>query len=162
MRPASELVLLALALGGCVDSIEPGLVRLNEIDPANRTGCPDVFGQTGDWIELYNTTSALVDLGGYQLSDDTGTSAALAAGVTIPPRGFLLLWADARDDGLDHLPFKLDASEDTVTLFAPDGTPIDRLHWQSGKDDHSFARTPDGEGDFEVCATPTCGTSNGP
>lgn len=155
--------MFALALAGCVDTIEPGIVRLNEIAPANKTGCPDVFGEVGDWIELYNTSNALVDLGGYHLHDQTtpADTVALAGGVTIPPRGFLLIWADAKDDGLDHVPFKLDASNDTVTLAAPDGTPIDRLHWESGDDDHSFARTPDGQGDFEVCATPTCGTSNG-
>jgi hypothetical protein len=45
-------------------------VLINEFSSSNVTGLTDEDGQYTDWIELYNNSSSLLNLGGYFLSDD--------------------------------------------------------------------------------------------
>jgi len=44
-------------------------VVINEYSASNLNSFVDRFGKTEDWIELYNTSSEVVDLSGYHLSD---------------------------------------------------------------------------------------------
>lgn len=155
------IAIAAMVLAGCTESL--GKLRINELSAANVANCADVFGEADDWIELYNVTSSLIDLGGYHVFN-TGTPADVGVipdGVTIPPRGYLLLWADDKQQGLDHLAFKLSSGGDSVTLTAPNGEVIDEISWASADPNISYARIPDVVGDFERCSKPTCGASNG-
>lgn len=156
-----NLTLLLLCLTGCSEQL--GDVRINEVSASNQSNCLDAFGDPGDWIELFNATSSMIDLGGYAVyNDDTAPElGVLAAGVTIAPRGYLVLWADAKSRGLDHLAFKLSSGGDRVTLADPDGAVLDTVSWAASDPDISYARVPDGTGDFESCAMPTCGADNG-
>lgn len=156
-----RFVAVSICFLGCTSA--PAAVQINEISPANETGCPDVFGGSDDWIELVNTTAVPIDLGGYRIYDEATPPAdsTIPAGVTIPPRGYLLLWADGKTQGLDHLVFKLGAGGDRVTLESPDAEVLDEVGWASADPDISYARSPDAVGDFERCATPTCGANNG-
>ncbi len=43
-------------------------ILINEYSASNVDGINDAFGDKEDWIELYNTTSANVDLTGWYLS----------------------------------------------------------------------------------------------
>ncbi len=155
-----DAALVACLLAACTDTLPE--IRINEVAPANLTGCPDVFGEPDDWVELTNTTSSAIDLGGYRLFDNTTApdQAVVAPGVTIAPRGYLLLWADGKIQGLDHLPYKLSAGGDSLTLQAPDGSTLDEVSWASADPDVSYARVPDVVGEFTRCATPTCGAGN--
>lgn len=152
------VALLAFLDSACSDPMPE--VRINEVSAANTTGCPDPFGEIGDWIELINTTSSIIDLGGYRLFDDAAEQAMIPDGVTIGPRGYLLLWADDDNQGLDHLPFKLGASGDSISLEDPAGVVLDEVSWASADPDTSYARIPDAVGDFVRSVSPTCGASN--
>lgn len=154
-------VALVAVAAGC--SSDPSAVQINEFSPANETGCADVFGRSDDWIELVNTTAAPIDLGGYRIYDKATmpSDGTIPSGVTIPPRGYLLLWADGKMQGLDHLVFKLGGGGDKLTLESPEGEVLDEVSWASADPDISYARSPDGVGDFERCTRPTCGKSNG-
>ncbi len=44
-------------------------VVINEIMSSNSSALFDEFGETPDWIELYNTSSEVVNLENYSLSD---------------------------------------------------------------------------------------------
>lgn len=156
-----KISLVLGVLAGCTDQL--GAIRINEVSPANQTGCVDAFGGADDWIELFNATTSVIDLGGYHVfnEDTVAELSVIPAGVTIPPRGYLILWADAKGQGLDHLAFKLSAGGDAVTVTDPDGNVVDEVSWASADPDISYARLPDGIGDFERCTTPTCGASNG-
>src|SRR5690606_34608976 len=46
-------------------------VIISEFLASNSGGLRDGDGDSSDWIELYNTTSAPIDLGGYFLTDKT-------------------------------------------------------------------------------------------
>jgi lamin tail-like protein len=154
-----------VALATCLLSAcrpQLGDVRINELSPANKIGCPDAFGDSVDWIELFNATSSVIDLGGYHVLNDATTPdlAVIPPGVTIPPRGYLVLWADDKQKGLDHLPFTL-GGRDSVTVTDPNGIVVDECSWVAADPNISYARIPDAVGDFERCANPTCGASNG-
>jgi hypothetical protein len=165
-------MLLAAMLAACGDDSSTtdarpqgsGVLFINEVMPSNlMSTCKDIVGEADDWIEIYNTGDSAVDLGGFMVSDNPlfPAKGTLAAGVTVPANGYLLLWADDQVQGLDHLPFKLDADGEEIGLYAPDGGKLDSYAWPIANPDQSFARFPDGTGPFVTCATHTCGASNG-
>lgn len=160
------LLLAACGNGsGNGDAGPPGLGTLfvNEVMPSNTAACADPFGEFDDWVELYNAGSTDLELTGFYVSDDATQPmrVALQAGVTVPAGGFTLLWADEQVQGIDHLQFKLEAKGEMFLISAPDGTLIDQITFGMATTDVSFARLPDGTGEFASCAHPTCGASNG-
>ncbi len=76
-----------------------GQVVINEFSAANTTGATDNYGNNEDWIELFNTTGAAVNLAGWHLSDQLAnpTKYTIPAGVTIAANGFLRFWASGRN-----------------------------------------------------------------
>jgi len=77
-----------------------------------------------DWVELYNTTDQVLDLGGWFLSDDIDklTKYEIAPGVTIEPGAYLVFahdthFGNANDPGT-HESFALSASGETIYLHS--------------------------------------------
>jgi len=132
----------------------------------NTSTITDNYGQYEDWIEIYNTTNAPIDLSGYFITDNTDFNkfefnAGNAALTTVPPNGFLLLWADEDvSQGEDHLNFKLSDGE-TVTLVNQDGvTVMHSLTIPSLKDDQSYGLIADGSVNSRVFELATPANSN--
>jgi hypothetical protein len=44
-------------------------IVINEYSCSNVNGITDAYGEREDWVELYNTTAAPIDLTGFYLSD---------------------------------------------------------------------------------------------
>jgi hypothetical protein len=156
------LVLGTLLGMGCVEPSESP-VRLNEVLPKNSDGCPDEANERNDWVELYNTSNAAVDLAGYSLTDDTASprKSVIAEGTTIEGKSTLLFWADGTpDQGKTHLTFKFKAWAEEVVLYDSDARQVDLYRWEMGYSDVSFARVPDGTGEWVRCANPTCDAAN--
>ena len=61
---------LLLSLLFCLPSFVFSQVVINEYSCSNVSGPTDAYGEREDWIELYNTTAAAVDLTGWYLSDN--------------------------------------------------------------------------------------------
>ncbi len=80
-------------------------VIINEVSTNNLSTLPDNDGDFPDWIELYNTTAAPINLANYKLSDD---GAALGKwvfpSVSIPANGYLTVYASDKNrvDFVDH------------------------------------------------------------
>lgn len=146
-----------------IDAAATPALFINEVMASNKTSCADALGGYDDWVELYNAGATDLDLTGYYVTDDAAapTKAQLPAGVVVPAHGYALLWADGEVQGPDHLSFKLAAEGEAFAIYAPDGTAIDSLTFGAATTDVSFARLPDGTGDFVSCAHPTCGAANG-
>ncbi|MEJ2704969.1 MAG: lamin tail domain-containing protein, partial [Sedimentisphaerales bacterium] len=93
----------------------PGDVVINEL-LANSTGSGP------DWIELYNTTEAVIDLGGWFLSDsgDNLLKYEIAPGTTIGPYGYLVFYEDLNfgnsNDAGCYQPFALSGDGEIVYL----------------------------------------------
>ena len=168
-----RMALLALALMlGCGDggSTSPdaatggvGVLFINEVMPSNTGASADPFGEFDDWVELYNASASDIDLGGYSLTDDLAmpAKAPLAAGLVVPARGYLVIWCDGQVQGIDHVPLKLDAGGEEIALFSPEGESVDSLAFGMATTDVSFARVPDGTGEFVSCTTSTIAGANG-
>ncbi len=96
---------------------ELGAVVINELLANSVGGEPD-------WIELHNTTSQPIDLGGWFLSDDADilTKYEIAAGTVLPAGGYLVFdqdhHFDNRNDPGCHERFALSADGETVYLHS--------------------------------------------
>ncbi len=157
-----RLFLLLLLVGcGSDGDKAAGVVFINEVMPSNTAACPDPFGEYDDWVELYNSSNDDIDLTGYKLSDDpTLPGKATLDEIVVPAHGYKLLWLDDQVQGLDHFLFKLDAKGEQIGLYTADLAPIDETTFGEATTDVSFARVPDGTGEFVSCTTSTCGASN--
>ena len=63
----TSILLLALAITTAAPL--SAQVVINEVSASNISFNADNFGQYEDWIELYNTTGAPVDISGWYLGD---------------------------------------------------------------------------------------------
>ncbi len=96
---------------------------------------PDQPGAFEDWIEIHNPGAAAVDMSGMYLTDNLAnpTKWKVPQGVTVPPKGYLVFWAD-NDPGQGplHTNFKLAADGEEIGLYSTDGkTPIDWIVFEA-------------------------------
>ncbi len=88
-----------------------------------------------DWVEIYNSGTVAIDLEGCFVQDVEGKAAAkrvIKAGIIVPAGGYVKIWTELNDAQVAAPTggFGLSTSaSDGVTLFAPDGTKIDRLEY---------------------------------
>lgn len=171
----------AMPVGCGNDSIERNRspIRINELSPHNGV-YQDLFGNTGDWIELYNLSDTDFDLGDYYISDSANKrfkyqfpAGAVDAGdaYKVPAKGVLVLFADGQpleSSPIEpHLSFKLSDKGESVWLSNPAGYVIDSVQFSlvppndAGTSWTSFARFPDGTGEFDWCSEGTPGKLNG-
>ena len=147
-------------------NVSPEDVVINEFMAKNENTVTDNAGEYDDWIELYNKGTETVDLSGYFLSDGDGEIAkwAFPDGTSIAPDGYLIVWADKDDDQASadelHANFKLSADGEQIYLANPDTVVIDTVFYTEQEEDASYARLPNGTGDFEI-ANPTFNGYNG-
>ena len=125
--------------------------------------------QFDDWIELYNPTGSPVDLAGWTITDDPvdPTKFSFLPGHTIPANGYLIVWADneiSQNIPGVHTNFKLSADGESIALYAPDGSEVDRVDFGTQAEDFSsgvLAGT-DQESGILVSATPGSANSESP
>ncbi len=75
----------------------------------------EVSASGDDWVELYNSSTADKNIGGYKIYDDETDKYTIPQNTTIPAGGFLVLICDGTATGL-HPNFKLSADGETVYL----------------------------------------------
>lgn len=156
--------------GALVYSVRPDLsmmpaVVISEIMSQNIDTVADPKGEHDDWIELHNSGSQVVEVGGMYLTDDVRNPRKymFPKGTTIKPGAYLLVWAD--EDGKDvdglHANFKLSAEGETIRLIDADARGnrmIDQVVFGSIAEGQSWARMGSNSGFKE--AQPTPGTAN--
>ena len=136
----------AKATGTC--ALTANQVVINEIMPRP--------ADTVEWVELYNKTDTVLDIGNCYIDDvaDTGGSPIqIAAGTTIPAHGF---WVT-----LDMSTY-INNDGDYVRLLSDDATTVlDSYQFGASSVGSSWYRNPDG-GDWSATATssPTKGFTN--
>jgi len=141
-------------------------VYINEFMPSNASTLVGPDGAYCDWMELYNTTGAEVDLSGFGVSDSPTQPLkyTLPAGTKIPANGVLLIYLTGREtpEGADKIeaPFGLAAYSESVVFSTPSGRIIDQYDYSRANTDMSFARNPDGTGEWTTTAQPTPGYTN--
>ena len=140
-------------------------VCINEVSAANTIYVNDYY-KRNDWIELYNTTDAAIDVAGMYLSDNlektkkyqiTGSGAS----TTIPAHGYLIIWCDKLEPLSQlHASFKLDADGGDVLLTAQDESWSNRLTYTLHSGNETVGRYPDGDSNVMVMNVPTIAKAN--
>ncbi len=131
-------------------------LRINEVVSQNEGVWVDELGHADDYIEVYNASRQPLDLSRVLLRDSSGAHPLPA--LTVAPGEVQLLWADGvPEEGIAHLPFKLDADGERLSLELQDGTIWDSVEVPALAEHHAWARFPDGNGHFVDCgwASPT-------
>lgn len=114
-----------------------GQVIINEI-LANEPGS----STAGEFVELFNTGSAAVDLSGWSVSDSVSVRHTFAAGTSIAAGGFLVVFGNTASTGT----LGLSNSGDAVKLSNASGTSVDAFTYTSALasvDGVSMNRSPD-------------------
>ncbi len=123
---------------GLGDPAQTGHVLITEFmkDPSA------VSDTRGEWIEVYNNLPWRVNLEGWVLSDDGGSSHVIStggAGLRVGPGGYLVL-GNSSDPALnggiqvDYVwsSFSLANGADQIVLSRPNGTLVDRVAYDDG------------------------------
>jgi hypothetical protein len=100
---------------------------ISEFMAANSATLADADGDHPDWIEIYNPSSSVVDLGGWRLTDNASNLAKWSfPAQMIAPQGRLVVFASEKDravaGGELHTNFKLDGDGEFLALVRPDST----------------------------------------
>jgi hypothetical protein len=153
------------------NSLPPDVSELyvNEILTSNTHTLPDEQGEYDDWFELYNASVDSLNVGGLCFTDDEDEPCPWQVPLhfpnvtTIPPHGFLLLWADGQTgQGLLHAGFRLSAGGEMVAVFQRENEgylEVERLPFGQQSSDVSWGRYPDGGSDVAFMH-PTPGATN--
>jgi gliding motility-associated-like protein len=140
-------------------------VIINEYSASNLTSFTDNFGNTEDFIELYNTSATPVNLNGYKLSDKISNLGKWTFGnVTINGNSFLRIWASGRNINTGpnlHTSFNLkQCNNDRIVFSSPALTIIDSTTMFRTQLGHSRGRTTDGAATWSLFTNPTPNASN--
>ena len=148
-------------------------VVINEFSCSNYT--LNIGGDNEDFIEFYNQGATDVDLGGYFLSDQPSNSDKfeIPAGTTVPAGGFTMVMCSGEGELATNLyeggnlntNFKINQCQGESIIFSdPSGAILEQFDYLvdigTTQADHSWARSTDGGGVWEVCVDPTPNASN--
>ncbi len=142
-------------------------IVINEILARNITINQDEQEEFDDWIELYNPTDEPVDIGGFSITDDIEAPdkwtipTAFEDETTIPPNGYLIIWADGDpEQGPLHTNFNLSGEGENVALYDLDGNAIDVVLFGPQVEDIAYGRLPNGAEAWKFLSPPTPGAMN--
>ena len=159
---AAIVMLLLLPAFAVAQGPSDGVV-INEFMADNDATVAGPYMTFPDWIELYNSGNASVDLSGMYLTEDlTNAPWQFPNGTVLAPGGFLLVWGN-RGSGPDmlHTNFSPNAGGGTLTLLSYDGTTvIDQITFVKQIRDVSYGRVPDGSSIWSYLISPTAGEAN--
>ena len=111
-----------------------------------------------DWIEIHNSDTTTVDLGGWHLTDNANnpTKWAFPAGTSLAPGAYLVVFADGTSvidaQGFLHADFRLSAGGEFVALTRPDESVASSF----GPDGEDY---PDQDSDISYGVSPVNGSS---
>lgn len=124
---------------------------INELMASNTEATADEEGEFDDWIELYNTSGAAVDISNWTLTDNLNVldKFTFAQGTVIDQDAYIVVWADNDEEQGDlHAEFKLSADGETVYLLNASQELVDSVAFPTATTDVAYARNPNGTGPF--------------
>ncbi len=159
-------ILIVLIILLACPSIVGAQVVINEYSVSNFNQFFDNYNRNEDWIELYNTSSSPVNIGGYYLSDRAGNPFKwqIPANTVIPGNGFLIVWASGRDEatgGHYHTNYRMTQTKGEYIVFSsPLGVILESRQLEITQLNHSRGRVGDGSGEWGIFTSPTPGSTN--
>lgn len=140
-------------------------VKINEVMPANESTLEDEKGAFPPWIELYNNSDSEINLGGVFISNDLLNPSLWKVPcipeARIPPRGFLVIFADgdSSNDKDLHASFKL-ATSGSLQLVVNKSSDLFFFDASRLGPDESAGRYRDGLAAISKLTRPTPGAAN--
>ena len=161
------LLLLIIGFSACKKDEVPPVeeipeIVINELLPKNSQHGSDQDGEFDDWIEIYNPANVDQDISGYYLTDSKKdlTKWKFPEGTIIGKTSYLIVWADGDSTQVGlHTNYKLSADGENVVLLDPDLQVINLVEYPITLVEQSWARKPNGTGDFEW-SVPSFSASN--
>ncbi len=130
-------------------SIVSDAICISEVIPLNAS----LIAGGSDLIELTNTSSRVVSLAGYALSDDAADPFKyMLDGISLNPGEYLLIEADGKT-----VPFKLSSTGEQLLLTTPAGQIAGLVEWEIMEADRSLSLV---NGEWTTKMVPTPGYSN--
>ena len=140
----------------------PSDLRISEVMTSNSTYLSGPYGNTADWVELYNGSSDTINLSDYCLSDSSDLGKYALPDKTLAPGKYIVIMLSETGKnlpkGYSSLPFNLSASEDKLYLTKAD-TVIDSVVIPELSGDDAWGR-PSGKATFDLLSSPTPGSAN--
>lgn len=139
-------------------------IVINEIMAKNNSTVTDSAGQYEDWVEIYNNSNQAIDISGYFLSDNEYNlnKWSIPQGTILNANDYLIIWADEDGgQGKFHANFKFSANGEALLLLNSSGELINKITFGPQNADISFARMPNGTGNFSP-QFPTFSYNNNP
>jgi hypothetical protein len=126
LRRATGILGFVLILSGAHCPAAP---IISEFMADNRGTLKDEDGDDSDWIEVHNPDAAPVNLTGFALSDKAANPGKwLFPDVTVPPGGYLVVFASGKNRRIAGLPlhtnFSLEKNGEYLSLAAPGGAVL--------------------------------------
>lgn len=150
-----------------IRAYNPTGVYITEVMASNDSTVIGVLGVTTDYVELYNSTSAAVDISFYGLSDSLKRPRRwqFPSGTVIQPGEYKVIHLDGQANISTttdiHTNFKIArAGGETISFCDPSGKVLDRIPLNLIPTDHSYGRT-HGYSGFYYYDVPTPGQENG-
>lgn len=140
-----------------------GQLHINEICSSNRSSLTDSYGETPDWIELYNAGESTISLQNFYLTDDSlEFDKYQLPDFSLEAKSFVIIFASDRDETTDeiHTNFKLSSAGEGLFLSDLLGSSIDEIVFPELNVDHSFGKSEDGSGSWVIFDYPTPGETN--
>lgn len=141
-----------------------GQLVINEVCSSNDQIILDEFGDSSDWIELYNSSTADINIGNYFLSDnpDDLQKWKFPSNTVITSQSYLLLFASGEDSYITHIHtnFKLSKEGERLILSKDDGIIIDEIQIPYLETDYSYGHQNDDELYFFKTPTPNAANTS--
>lgn len=138
---------LNITAEGEMRALHEGLV-ISEVMSANASAYPDTTGKFSDWLELWNTTDAPMDLQGVSLSNRSDRARFIFPHFILPPDGRVVVICDGFNqndpDRPFHAKFKLASLGVSVFLFDTAGHVMDTVTVPTLNSNEVYALMPDG------------------
>ncbi len=137
------------------------VIYINEIMTNNKYSILDSFGDTSDWIELYNPNSYDVLLEGYGLSDeeDNKFKWVFPEDTIIKAEGYLLVFASGKDTIVEennelHTNFVMGKEDTDLVLSQPNNVIVDNVEINMMPGNVSMGRLENGGYGYFTLPTP--------
>ncbi|MBN1184030.1 MAG: CotH kinase family protein [Bacteroidales bacterium] len=126
----------------------------------------DEYGESDDWIELYNTGIDTVNLNGWVITDDISglyryKLSAEGNELKVAPNSYILLWADNDiQQGANHIGIKLSGNGEEIGLLDTNGYLTDYVIFPDQRKNISMGRALDTNNIWVYFDSVTPGSTN--
>jgi hypothetical protein len=155
------ILFCVLAWGVGYDAQAGSRIMFSEICSNNQTILTDEYGESSDYIELYNPSATSVSLNGYRLAKEENGEGISLDGYDLAPHSYLLLYADERNDAaVSSVGLALSAEGDSLYLYDSADRCIDSVQLPALPADTAYARLGDEPDTWEVVKYGSPGADN--